>query len=398
MKLQTIQNKGIGSSFYQVTPRMKKMLKACAMAGGFALVSLPAHAVPSFFVQSNLVTSNQAVLTGLGYSAAAHVDTSLLNPWGVSYGPASPFWVSDNGSNQSTLYNTTGVKQGLTVTIPGAPTGQVFNNGGANDFKVGGVGGIRANFIFATENGTIAARPAGANSATTVATTSGAVYKGLAIGNNGAGTFLYAANFNSGKIDVFNSNFASTSLSGSFTDPALPAGYAPFNVQNLNGKLYVTYALQDAAKHDDVPGLGNGFVSVFDLNGNFVMRIASGGTLNSPWGLDIAPAGFGSFANDLLVGNFGDGTINAFDPISNLFLGQLSNAAGVPIMIDGLWALINGNGGNGGNPNRVYFTAGINGEADGLFGSLQVPEPGSLPLLGAGLAAFGFLRWRKRES
>ena len=343
-------------------------------------------------MQSNLVTSSQAVLTGLGYAPAAHVDASLLNPWGVSYGPATPFWVSDNGAGVSTLYNTTGVKQALTVTIPGSPTGQVFNNGGANDFKVGA---IRANFIFATENGTIAARPAGATSATTVATTSGAVYKGLAIGNNGAGTFLYAANFNSGKIDVFNNNFAATSLAGSFTDPALPAGYAPFNVQTLNGKLYVTYALQDAAKHDDVPGPGNGFVSVFDLNGNFVTRVASGGTLNSPWGLDIAPAGFGGYANDLLVGNFGDGTINVFDPVSNLFIGQLTNAAGIPFMIDGLWALINGNGGNGGDPNRVYFTAGINGEADGLFGSLTVPEPGSLALFGSGLAVLALLRRRK---
>jgi uncharacterized protein (TIGR03118 family) len=362
------------------------------MAGGFALVSLPAHAMPSFFVQQNLVTSNQAVLTGLGYGAAAHVDTSLVNPWGISHSATSPFWVSNNGTNLSTLYNTTGVKQGLVVTIPGPPTGQVNNIGGANDFKVGGV---KSNFIFATEDGTIAARASG-TTATTMHTTPGAVYKGLAIGNNGSGVFLYAANFNSGKVDVFDNNFNPVSLSGSFNDAALPAGYAPFNVQTLNGKLYVTYALQDALKKDDVAGPGNGFVSVFDLNGNFLARVASGGTLNSPWGLDIAPAGFGSFANDLLVGNFGDGTINVFDPITNAFLGQLANAAGIPFMLDGLWALINGNGGNGGNPNRVYFTAGINGEQDGLFGSLQVPEPGSLPLLGAGLAVLGLLRWRKK--
>lgn len=372
---------------------MKGALKASAIAGGLALAPLPAHALPSFYVQSNLVTSSQAVLTGLGYAPAANVDSDLLNPWGISSSASSPFWVSDNGAGLATLYNGAGVKQALKVTIPGPPTGQVFNNGGANDFKVGA---IRANFIFATENGTIAARPAGLSSATTVATTAGAVYKGLAIGNNGSGNFLYAANFHSGKIDVFNNNFAPTSLSGSFTDPALPAGYAPFNVQTLNGKLYVAYALQDAAGHDDVPGPGNGFVSVFDLNGNFLTRVASGGTLNSPWGLDIAPAGFGSYANDLLVGNFGDGTINVFNPITNLFIAQLTNSAGIPLMIDGLWALINGNGGSGGDPNRVYFTAGINGEADGLFGSLTVPEPGSLPLLSAGLAALGFLRWRKR--
>jgi uncharacterized protein (TIGR03118 family) len=394
MKLQGVGDKETWPRFHPRTPRRKKLLKACAFTAALALVPLPAYAAPSFFIQSNLVTSNQAVLTGLGYSSAAQVDTSLINPWGISHSATSPFWVSDNGAGVSTLYNTAGVKQGLVVSIPppGTVTGQVNNIGGANDFKVGGA---KANFIFATEAGTIAARAAG-TAATTVHTTAGAVYKGLAIGNNGSGFFLYAANFNSGKIDVFDNNFNPVSLSGSFTDAGLPAGYAPFNVQTLNGQLYVTYALQDATGHDDVAGPGNGFVSVFDLNGNFVARIASGGTLNSPWGLDIAPAGFGSFANDLLVGNFGDGTINAYDPVSYLFRGQLSNAAGTPLMIDGLWALINGNGGNGGLANRVYFTAGINDEEDGLFGSLQIPEPGSLALLGSGLAAFGLMRRRKK--
>jgi uncharacterized protein (TIGR03118 family) len=387
MKRQTISDMGTRPKFHQQNARFGKTPKACAVAAALALVPVPALAVPSFFVQSNLVTSNQAI------APAANLDTSLINPWGISHSATSPFWISDNGASLSTLYNGTGVKQGLVVSIPGPPSGQVNNIGGANDFKVGGA---KSNFIFATEDGTIAARAAG-TTATTMHTTPGAVYKGLAIGSpNGTNFFLYAANFHSGHIDVFDNNFNPVSVSGSFADGTLPAGYAPFNVQMLNGKLYVTYALQDAAGHDDVAGAGNGFVNAFDLNGNLLTRVASNGTLNSPWGLDIAPAGFGSFANDLLVGNFGDGTINAFDPVSNLFLGQLGNAAGIPFMIDGLWALINGNGGSGGLSNRVYFTAGINGENDGLFGSLQVPEPGSLPLLGAALAAFALMRRRKR--
>ena len=359
---------------------------------------MAAPASATSYSQTNLVTDNQAILTGLGYTPAVSVDPNLVNPWGISHSATSPFWLSDNGTGLSTVYNSNGSILPVVETIPpagSAPTGQIFNN--TTDFKVGGAS---TNFIFATEGGTIAARVGGSPTATIVVDNSaaGAVYKGLAIGNDGSGNFLYAANFNSGKIDVFDTNFAPATLPGSLTDPNLPAGYAPFNVQVLNGALYVTYALQDSAKHDDVAGLGNGYVDKYDLSGNFIARVASNGPLDSPWGLDIAPAGFGEFANDLLVGNFGDGMIDAYNPVSDALLGSLDDELGNPIVIDGLWGLINGTGGvNGGDPNSVYFAAGLDNENDGLFGRLTaIPEPASLALLGAGLAALGAARRRKR--
>jgi hypothetical protein len=213
---------------------------------------------------------------------------------------------------------------------------------------------------------------------------SGAVYKGLAVGNNGTANFLYATNFHANAVNVFDHNYAPVTLSvGNFSDPTIPMGYAPFNIQNIStgptvaGVLYVTYALQDAAGHDDVPGPGHGFINKFDLNGNLLGRFASQGTLNSPWGMALAPAGFGEFGGDLLVGNFGDGRINAFDPKTGAFLGQLTDRSGNPITIKGLWGLRFGNGGSGGDPNTLYFAAGIPGPAGmvedhGLFGSISV--------------------------
>jgi len=337
--------------------------------------SLPAHATSITFQQVNLVSN----IPGL----ALHTDADLVNPWGISHSSTSPFWVSDNGTGLSTLYNSAGTKQSLIVTIPppagsaagtiATPTGQVFNSTVA--FTVtNGTTSAPSRFIFDTEDGTISGwNPAvNPNHAILAVDNSGAeaIYKGLAIGTNASGNFLYAANFHAGTIDVFDKDFHQVQLAGSFTDPNIHRGFAPFNIQNLGGKLYVTYAKQDADGEDDVAGPANGYVDAFDTNGNLLQRVATRGRLNSPWGLAIAPASFGPFANDLLVGNFGDGRINVIDPVTGEFLDQLRNANNRFITIEGLWGLIVGNGANGGDLNKVYFTAGPNDEADGLFGSL----------------------------
>ena len=327
---------------------------------------------PNAYRQTNLVSD----IPG----AAQILDPSLVNPWGMTFSATSPFWVSNNGTGTATLYNgdtASGplTKNTLTVSIPGGSnTGIVFN--GTSDFVItDGSGTSAARFIFATEAGTIAAWREGTTAVTKV-TTPNAVYKGLAIGTDGTFNFLYAANFNSGRIDVFGKLFTNVGFGpGNFTDPGLPAGYAPFNIQNLGGKFYVTYALQDGAKHDDVPGAGHGFVDVYDAVGTFQRRLISGGALNSPWGLALAPASFGPFGNALLVGNFGDGAINAYDPNTGAFLGTLNDQSGNPVAIPGLWALSFGNGVGGGDVNTLYFSAGIGDEGHGLFGKLAAAAP-----------------------
>jgi uncharacterized protein (TIGR03118 family) len=277
------------------------------------------------------------------------------------------------------VYDGNGVETRTPVAIPGpagsklagAPTGVIFN--ATTDFTV--APGQPARYIFATEDGTIAAWNSGGTAVTKADLSAlGARYKGLALGSSGGKNYLYAANFSAGRVDVFDANFVPAALAGTFTDPGLPAGFAPFNIQNVGDKLYVTYALPDAAKEDDVSGPGNGYVNVFDTSGNLLRRLVSQGPLNSPWGVVLAPAGFGGFGGALLVGNFGDGRINAFNPATGAWLGALRDGSGKALTIDGLWGLTFGNGTRAGDTHTLYFTAGIAGggavEDHGLFGSI----------------------------
>ena len=269
---------------------------------------------------------------------AANLDPNLKNPWGMSFNATSPFWVSNQGSNNSTLYNGAGVTQALTVSTLLAPTGQVFAQCRRGNFLLPagtGPAPAAATFIFDTLSGSIAGwngaqgNPAGV-AATMFQATDGAVFTGLAIANNAGANLLYAADFANGRIDVFNSSFTPTTVPGGFADATLPAGYSPYNIQAIGGKLYVEYAKVDPITHRPTTTPNTGIVNVFDLNGNLVQRLATDTHLNSPWGVTQAPAGFGDFAGDILVGNFGDGTISAFDPLTLLFEGTINGLSGSP--------------------------------------------------------------------
>lgn len=318
---------------------------------------------------------------------AQNTDPNLKNPWGVSFAPTSPFWVSNQGSGNSTLYDGKGAIVPLVVsTPPGSPTGQVFN--GTGQFTE--PGGKSSSFIFATLGGQIDGWNSGdVTTAATLASKTGAVYTGLALANNGSANYLYAANARGG-IDVFDSNFKPATLSGSFVDPSLPKGYTPYDVKNIGGNLYVEYS------QGRTTGAGLGVVSEFDANGHFIREVAAGGALDAPWGITMAPAGFGKFGGDLLVGNFGNGEINAFDPTTGALLGTLEDGSDHPIVNDGLWSL-SFRSAAGFNPDSLYFTAGINGEKDGLFGSITpTPEPSTFFVAALGFfAMFAFKRARK---
>jgi uncharacterized protein (TIGR03118 family) len=359
--------------------------------------------------QVNLVSDLEGV--------AWYADPNLVNPWGLAITKNGRVWISDNGTGLSTVYALSGTVASLVVTVappggstnPAAPSGLVANETGA--FVVAkGTNSAPSLFIWSTEDGTVSGwNPAVDATASILAidqSGSGAVYKGLALATDAASNqFIFVTNFHAGKVEKYDANFAFVT---SFTDAGLPAGYAPFGIQEFNGQLYVTFALQDAEAHDDVAGPGNGYVDVFDLTGNLLQRLAANGPLNSPWGLAMAPPNFGQFANSLLVGNFGDGRINAYDPITGAYRGQLLDPRGHPIAIGGLWGLVFVDvPGPAAGPRppqpppppppppgpkgdlddvlqspALYFTAGINHENDGLFGLIRIAQakvPGPVP-------------------
>ena len=376
---------------------LNRLQRAALTIGTCAtMLSIASVASASPYFQTNLVSD----LPGI----AQLTDPNLKNPWGMSFTATSPFWVSDQGTNVSTLYRVTnGVvsKVALTVAIPATatgpqgPTGQVANTTGG--FVLGAA---PSSFIFADLNGTISAWNGAAGSTAVIkATTPGAVYTGLAVAGTGANARLYAANGAGGRVDVFDTNFNPITVPGGFvdTDPGL-AGLVPFNVANIGGQIYVTYALPGRAAQIAATA-GKGAIAIFNTDGTLVKTLVTGSELASPWGLALAPVGFGGFAGDLLVGNFSFALseINAFDPVTGALLGTIGDQAGKVLRNSGLWALAFGNGVTG-DAKTLYFTAGINGEANGLFGAISaVPEPEVFALFGLGLVAMMAMPGRRRR-
>jgi uncharacterized protein (TIGR03118 family) len=347
-----------------------KRAAVCLLFVGLAPGLLPAA---TGYLVRNLISDQPGV--------ADLTDPNLVNGWGIAISAASPFWICDGGTGLSTVYTASASAFSISTTkaaLPPSSNGAnkvctgIVSNSVTTSFLVGPAPGRNASFIFATEGGTIsgwanAVDPVNAQMAVDNSA-AGAVYKGLAIVTTPTPQ-LYAANFKTGAIDVFDGTWKPVTLAaGAFTDPAIPAGFAPFNIQNLGGKLYVTYAKQGATKVFDAPGVGNGYVDVYDTSGKLLQHLAEKGTLNSPWGVQLAPATFGRFGGALLVGNFGDGMISAIDPATGAFLGTLQDQTGKNIQIDGLWGLQFGNNGSGGDANSLYFTAGPSQQRHGMFG------------------------------
>jgi uncharacterized protein (TIGR03118 family) len=377
-------------------------LVACGGGGGYGGNTSTAPPTPpatSGFADTALVSDKVGVV-----ATTTTIDANLSNPWGVAIAPGLPFWIADNNSNLSTLYSGTGAIETSSVTgsndvgiaipasaagVPANPTGQVYNGNGG--FLIAtGAGQESALFIFDGEGGTIAAWANDSGATAVTAYDDGvanganhAVYKGLALGTVNGAALLYATDLHNNKVDVFDTNFAKPAdMQGKFIDPQIPAGFVPFGIVALNDQLYVSYAMQDAAKHDETTGAGLGYVDVFDFSGNFVSRFASTGVLNAPWGMAVAPAGFGSVAGDLLIGNFGDGKINIFAPNGTALatsMGALTVTNGGTITIPGLWSLVFGNGDADKPLTTLFYTAGFADQTDGVFGSIATTTAAAPP-------------------
>ena len=352
----------------ELSINVRRVLLALALVLGVAIVAVsPLRAAErTSFSMVPLVSDQPGV--------APNTDPNLVNAWGLTSSPTSPWWVSDNGTDKSTLYRGSDgmsfpLGNPLVVNVHNAPTGTVFNPTAGFVLPTGG----KALFLFDTEEGKVLGWNGGTNAVVVANLDDGAIYKGLAIADTVAGPRLYAADFHNAKVDVFDGSFGLVPDSG-FVDPALPSGYAPFGIQTIGDRVFVTYAKQDADAEDEIAGQGKGFVDAYDLAGNLVSRVAQHGQLNAPWGLTIAPDSFGRFAGDLLVGNFGDGQINAYEELGNghfAHRGELRDESGKSLSIDGLWALEVGQGGNNGPAGTLFFTAGPAGETHGLFGRLN---------------------------
>jgi uncharacterized protein (TIGR03118 family) len=345
------------------------VLAACGGGGGGTMSPSPT------------IGLTDAALVSNGVIAAAHTDASLQNAWGLASAPNGAIWIADNNSNASTVYDGTGATLAPVVSIaagsngPANPTGVVFNP--SNDFVITtGTGSQPAHFLFAGEGGTINGwNPTVSGTSATVAYddgVGGAVYKGLALLNDGTANHLYATDLHNAKIDVFDAGFHKVALAGTFADATIPPGFAPFGIQVIAGQLYVTYAKQDATAHDETLGAGLGYVDVFSASGMLVKRFASAGALDAPWGIAMAPAGFAPAAGQLLIGNFGDGVINTFDPVSGNHLGSLSLTNGNKIVVPGLWALAFGNGAANQPASTLFYTAGPNNQTGGVLGRVDV--------------------------
>jgi uncharacterized protein (TIGR03118 family) len=370
------------------------VISACGGSGGSpannSLASTPTTQTSTVFLDTALVVDKQEVV-----AASKTVDANLQNPWGIAVGPGLPFWIADNNSNLATLYSGTGEIETQEVTgsastgvaIPASaagvqanPTGQVYN--GSGSFLIQTTKGQEtAQFLFSGEGGLITAWAIDSGSTAVTAYDDGikngtnhAVYKGLALGTVNGATFLYATDLHNNKVDVFDTNFdLPADMQGKFVDPNIPKGFVPFGIVAVGSQLYVTYAMQDAAKHDETTGAGLGYVDVFDFSGNFVSRFASGGVLNAPWGIAVAPTGFASLAGDVLIGNFGDGKISIFTPNGTQLatsVGPLTGSNGQALSFPGLWSLAFGNGDSDKPSTTLFYTAGFANQTDGVFGSI----------------------------